>query len=108
MRTASTIKLPILCALSANIAAGRLKWDDRVTLRDADKVSGSGVLTDFSAGTSLSLRELSNLMIMVSDNTATNLVLDKLTADAVNDSPDNPGSVLIWRVADALMKGLAR
>jgi beta-lactamase class A len=91
VRTASTIKLPILCALSANIASGRLTWQDRVPLRDADKVSGSGVLTELSAGTTLSLRELSNLMIVVSDNTATNLVLDRLTADAVNDYLDTIG-----------------
>ncbi len=91
VRTASTIKLPVLCALSASIAAGRLKWEDRVTLRDRDKVSGSGVLTELADGTTLSLRELANLMIVVSDNTATNLVLDRLTADAVNDYMDAIG-----------------
>lgn len=88
VRTASTIKLPILCALSSRIAAGRMKWDDRIALRESDKVSGSGVLTELSGGTTLSLRELANLMIVVSDNTATNLILDRLTADAVNDYLD--------------------
>ncbi len=91
VRTASTIKLPILCALSAQVAAGRLKWDDHVTLHDADKVSGSGVVQELSDGTALSLRELANLMIVVSDNTATNLVLDRLTADTVNDYLDTIG-----------------
>ena len=91
VRTASTIKLPILCALSAQIAAGRMKWTDRVTLRDADKISGSGVLTELSDGTALTLRDVANLMIVVSDNTATNLVLDRLTADAVNDYLDGIG-----------------
>ncbi len=91
VRTASTIKLPILCALSAQVAAGRLKWDDRIVLRDSDKVSGSGVLTEFTAGTTLSLRDIANLMIVVSDNTAANLVLDRLTADAVNDYLDSIG-----------------
>ncbi|MGE5357892.1 MAG: serine hydrolase [Bacteroidales bacterium] len=91
VRTASTIKLPILCALSARVAAGRMKWDDRITLHDADKISGSGVLTELSDGTVLTLRDLSNLMIVVSDNTATNLVLDRLTADAVNDYLDTIG-----------------
>lgn len=91
VRTASTIKLPILCALSAQVAAGRLAWDDKVTLRDADKVSGSGVVRELSAGTALTLRDLANLMIVVSDNTATNLILDRLTADAVNDYLDTIG-----------------
>jgi beta-lactamase class A len=83
VRTASTIKLPILCALSAQVAAGRLKWDDRVPLHDADKVSGSGVVSELSDGTALSLRELSNLMIVVSDNTATNVLIELLGMDAV-------------------------
>lgn len=91
VRTASTIKLPILCALSSQVAAGRLRWGDRVTLRDADKISGSGAVRELSAGTSLTLRELANLMIVVSDNTATNLILDRLTADAVNDYLDAIG-----------------
>src|SRR5512133_2814069 len=51
VRTASTIKLPRLCALAARVAAGRMKWDDPVTIHDADKVSGSGILGEFSEGT---------------------------------------------------------
>lgn len=85
VRTASTIKLPIMAAVYSEVAAGRLKWDQPVTLRAEDKVSGSGVLTEFSPGTILALRDLVHLMIVVSDNTATNLVLDRLTADRVNE-----------------------
>jgi beta-lactamase class A len=91
VRTASTIKLPILCALTKEVAAGRVKWDDRSTLREVDKISGSGVLTELSEGTTLSLRELANLMIVVSDNTATNLILDRVPAETVNDYLDTIG-----------------
>jgi len=84
VRTASTIKLPILCALFQEVEAGRAKWDETILLREEDKVSGSGVLHEFSAGLRLPLRDIANVMIVVSDNTATNLILDRITADTVN------------------------
>jgi beta-lactamase class A len=91
VRTASTIKLPILCGLAAEIAAGRARWDDPITYRAQDRVSGSGVLQEFTPGTVLSLRDLAALMIVVSDNTAANLVLDRIGTDRVNDALDTLG-----------------
>lgn len=91
VRTASTIKLPILCALEALVAEGRISWTTPITLRAEDKVSGSGVLGELSPGATLPLRDVATLMIIVSDNTATNLVLDRITADAVNDMMDKWG-----------------
>jgi beta-lactamase class A len=91
VRTASTIKLPILCALESLIAAGKVRWDERLRMNADDKVSGSGVLADLEDGTELSIRNLATLMIVVSDNTATNLLLDRITADAVNDHLDTLG-----------------
>ena len=84
VRTASTIKLPILCALESLVAQGRVRWDEPLTVRRDDKVSGSGVVADLEDGTSISVRNAAILMIIVSDNTATNLVLDRISADAVN------------------------
>lgn len=91
VRTASTIKLPILCALFDLVAAGKVRWDEKLTLHDEDKISGSGVLHEFSGGTQLSVRDVAHVMIVVSDNTATNLILDRITADAVNDYLDRIG-----------------
>jgi beta-lactamase class A len=85
VRTASTIKLPILCALHDQVAQGKVKWDDELALTEADTVSGSGILREFSLGTRHRLRDVANLMIVVSDNTATNLILGRITADAVNE-----------------------
>jgi len=85
VRTASTIKLPIACALAAEVAAGRARWDERLVIRAQDKVSGSGVLSEFTSGESVSLRDAMVLMIVVSDNTATNLTLDRIGADTVNE-----------------------
>lgn len=91
VRTASTIKLPILAALEAQVAAGKVKWDERIALKPGDKVSGSGVLGSLADNTDLTIRNLAILMIIVSDNTATNLILDRITADAVNDYLDTIG-----------------
>ena len=93
VRTASTIKLPIACAVEHLVAAGKARWDERLLIRDAGKVSGSGVLSELSDGETVSLRDAVRLMIVVSDNTATNLVLDRIGADAVNDYLDTLGLV---------------
>jgi beta-lactamase class A len=84
VRTASTIKLPVLCALFDLVAQGQLRWDEKLTLKEEDKVSGSGILQELSAGLVLNLRDLSRLMMVVSDNTATNLVLGRVSSDSVN------------------------
>ncbi|HLW75590.1 MAG TPA: serine hydrolase [Bryobacteraceae bacterium] len=92
VRTASTIKLAILAATFEAVEEGKVKWTDLSTLHEADKVSGSGVLgNEFSAGDRLPLADLVHLMIVLSDNTATNLVLDRITADYVNAYMDKLG-----------------
>jgi beta-lactamase class A len=56
-----------------------VNWTDTITLKKEDKVPGSGILTDhFSPGATFPLRDAVRLMIVFSDNTATNLVLDKI------------------------------
>src|SRR5690349_1207402 len=58
VRTASTIKLPILAALESLVAAGKVKWDERITLKPEDKVSGSGVLHSLADNSELTLRNI--------------------------------------------------
>src|SRR5262245_52443528 len=85
MPTASLIKLPVMLELYHQAEEGKVKLSDRVTLRKEDKVPGSGILTDhFSDGTTITLRDVCRLMIVFSDNTATNLVLDKTGIIPVN------------------------
>jgi beta-lactamase class A len=92
VRTASTIKLPILLAVFDAVSRGKAKWSDRLTLTPADKVSGSGVLgTEFSDGEPLRLSDVAHLMMVLSDNTATNMILERFTADAVNAYLDKLG-----------------
>ena len=84
MPTASLIKFPVMIEVYRQVAAGELSLDEPIILRDEDKVQGSGILTQhFSAGTRISLRDAVRLMIVYSDNTATNLVLDKIGLDSV-------------------------
>lgn len=85
MPTASLIKIAVLIEVYQQAAEGKVKLTDRVTLRAEDKVPGSGILTThFSPGATFSLRDAVRLMIAFSDNTATNLVLDKIGVKAVN------------------------
>jgi D-alanyl-D-alanine carboxypeptidase (penicillin-binding protein 5/6) len=77
--TASLIKFSIMVALYDAIERGEVDLGTPIRLREEDKVPGSGILTsNFSAGTQLSLRDALRLMIVHSDNTATNLVVDKI------------------------------
>jgi len=91
VRTASTIKVAIMLEAFARVAEGKAKWSDEVVLTNPKKVSGSGVLQELSDGLKLTLRDAVTLMMIVSDNTATNLVLDVLTTDAVNARMDSLG-----------------
>jgi beta-lactamase class A len=85
MPTASLIKVAVLIEAYQQADEGKFKLTDKVTLHDADKVPGSGILTDhFSEGATFSVRDAVRLMIAYSDNTATNLVLDKTGIKEVN------------------------
>src|SRR5258705_11859568 len=84
VRTASTIKIAVMVEAFARVAEGKAKWTDELVLTKEKKISCSGILQELSDGLHLTLRDGVNLMMLVSDNTATNLVLDVLTTDAVN------------------------
>ena len=84
VRTASTIKIAVMVEAFARVAEGKVRWTDELVLTKEKKISGSGILQELSDGLHLTLRDGVNLMMLVSDNTATNLVLDVLTTDAVN------------------------
>jgi beta-lactamase class A len=91
VRTASTIKIAVMIEAFARVNEGKIKWTDEVVLTKEKKVSGSGILGELSDGLRLTIRDAVNLMMILSDNTATNLVLDVLTADAVNARMESLG-----------------
>ena len=78
MPTASVFKLPLLVEVFRQAEAGALDLDERVTLRAEDVVRGSGILRDFGPGLQPTLRDLAMMMVIVSDNSASNLLLDRV------------------------------
>ena len=84
VQTASVIKLTILFEAMEQIRAGKAKWDEKITLPKGDAVSGSGVLLFFDTPLTLTLKDVLNMMVIMSDNTATNLAIDRFGVDAVN------------------------
>jgi len=84
VRTASTIKLPIMIECFYEASEGKLKWTEPIKLTEEEKVTGTGVLQDLSAGDELPFRDVVDLMIVLSDNTATNLILNRISGNAVN------------------------
>jgi beta-lactamase class A len=89
--TASTIKIAIMVEAFARVAEGKAKWTDELILTKEKKVGGSGILPEFADGLHLIFRDGVMLMMTLSDNTATNLVIDVLTADAVNARMESLG-----------------
>jgi beta-lactamase class A len=88
--TASVIKLGILYTALEEIRAGRAHFDDRLMLNNEDQVPGSGVLLFFDTPQTLTLKDALTLMIAVSDNTATNLVIDDLGLETIDEELTSP------------------
>ncbi len=87
MQTASLIKLAVMVEAYRQLDAKKLDFAKTLTLTKDDKVPGAGVLTDhFSDGATFPLKDAVRLMIVFSDNTATNMVLDQVGIKSVNDT----------------------
>jgi beta-lactamase class A len=84
VRTASTIKLAIMLECFFEAAEEKLKWTEPLKVTSDEKVSGTGVVQDLSDGDELPILDMVDLMIVLSDNTATNLILNRIGGNAVN------------------------
>lgn len=82
--TASVIKLTILLDALDEIRNGRASLDEKIVLKKDDQVAGSGMLRLMDAPLTLTLKDALTLMIVVSDNTAANLMIDRLGLDRIN------------------------
>lgn len=78
MDTMSVIKIPLMAEVFRQIEAGKFALTDRVTLKDSDKRPGTGVIRSLDAGASLTIEDLITLMIIVSDNSATDMLFEKV------------------------------
>lgn len=82
--TASVIKLPVMVEAFYQMQEGKLQWSQPVKETDFDRVQGSGILQDLSPQINLTLGDVITLMIDLSDNTATNIVIRTVGIDPVN------------------------
>ncbi len=82
--TASTIKVYILAALFDAIEQGNASLKDMLTCEERFWIDGSGILGSLEVGTTLSVKNVATLMIIVSDNIATNMLIDYLGIDNIN------------------------
>ena len=90
--TASTIKIAILAELFRQAQQGKLNLNEPYTLQSSDLVGGSGISSAFTPGsTKLTLRDVAALMISVSDNSMTNVLIDRVGMDNVNALLDSLG-----------------
>jgi beta-lactamase class A len=94
--TGSSIKIPILIELHKQAAEGKYKLTDQRWVEKKDQIGGSGVIVNFGDHTSqLSLNDLATLMIVLSDNTATNMLIDQVGMANVNRTLDELGLMRI-------------
>jgi len=84
VQTASVIKLPIMVETFAEVAAGKRSLEDKLVLTKDNQVPGSGILSQLQPGLELTLYDAVVLMMDLSDNTATNMVIDHIGIPEVN------------------------
>lgn len=89
--TASLIKVPILVTVYDLVRRGMISLDDPISMLKIDQVPGSGVLQYLHNGLGLTVNDAAALMITISDNTATNLLLDRIIIRRVWDKMDSLG-----------------
>jgi beta-lactamase class A len=109
MDTMSVIKIPLMAEAFRQIGEGKFALSDRVTLTDAAKRPGTGIIRSLDPGVQLTIKDLLTLMIIVSDNTATDLMYDNVGGpEAVNKLMDTWGlkSIRADANADAWFKAL--
>lgn len=78
MDTMSVIKIPLMVEAFRQIETGKFALTDKVALKNADKRPGTGVIRSLDEGAVLTIKDVLTLMIIVSDNTATDLLYEKV------------------------------
>jgi beta-lactamase class A len=96
VQTASVIKLGLLYEAMEQIRAGKAHWEDKVTLTKENQTDGSGVLGFFDTPVTLTLKDVLSMMVIVSDNTATNVAIDAIGLDNVNTEMGKLGLKNTW------------
>lgn len=85
---ASVIKLPIMVAAFKAYENRTFTFSDEMVLKREERVGGSGILQHMAPGTQLTIYDVMTLMIIQSDNTATNMMIDLLGIDMIQETMD--------------------
>jgi beta-lactamase class A len=110
MDTMSVIKIPLMVEVFRQIEAGKFSLDDKITLKESDKRPGTGIIRSLDPGAILTVKDLLTLMIIVSDNTATDLIYAKVGGlEPVNQLAQSYGlkNTRAVFLADAWFKAIA-
>jgi beta-lactamase class A len=92
MPQASSIKIAVLAELYRQAQQGKLKLTDEYVVRKEDLVSGSDIMLGLTPGvTRLTLRDLATMMVAVSDNSATNVLIGRVGMENVNAMLEQQG-----------------
>src|SRR6478735_4075543 len=91
--TASTIKVPIMIELFRQVEEGTVSLDQILVANEENATRGSGILRDLSPGVALRAIDVATLMIVVSDNQATNMLIDLLGMEKINKTMADNGFV---------------
>ena len=89
--TASTLKVPLLVELYRQVDAGIIDVHQRIDLTEALRVPGSGVLKELASGLQPTVHDLAMLMIIISDNTATDILYNRVGGDNINSTMQQLG-----------------
>lgn len=110
MDTMSVIKIPLMVEAFRQIEAGKFSLEDKITVKESDKRPGTGIIRSLDPGAILTIKDLLTLMIIVSDNTATDLLYAKVGGlEPVNQLAQSYGLKNTRAVfnADAWFKAIA-
>jgi beta-lactamase class A len=94
MPTASVYKVFILSDLARGIYEGKRSWQDRIVLRKQDQSVGSGILSYMTAGISMTLMDYARLMMMISDNTAADILFHLCGRESIQEHILQPCGLL--------------
>lgn len=89
--TASCIKVAVLLELFRRVSGGEISLEKKLPFNPKNHTLGSGILRHLTPGLELSIQDIATLMIIISDNVATNILIDLLGINAINSTADNLG-----------------
>jgi len=101
MAPASMIKLFVMAKTMQDVHDGKLSLDEKITIKKNDAVGGAGVTTWYNAGEQRTIEQLMTVMITDSDNTATNILIDRLGMQNINQYLQQQGfndTVLVYKM----------